>query len=325
MRPATSDLIAYGIVGGVIAGAVVAAWFLVVDFAVSQPFHTPALLASIVLGEEFTGPWPRLVVIYTILHFGVFTSLGLAAAWLLKLIDVEPGLLVGALFGVAVLNAVHYGALLLVRTNLLTVVPVQHVFAANLLGGMVMMAYLHRAFRSAAPFGWNVLKAHPVLYDGLATGLAGAAAVAFWFFTIDTLAGTPFHTPATLGSAMLLGARGPGDVQLNLGVLAAYSFLHVAAFVLVGIAFVWLVRRRGGTARLWVRAAVVLILLEGLFFGTVIIVNRWVLAALGEVAVLVANILAVVTMALWTWRTDRRAGVRLGEDAAAAAPSLHGS
>ncbi len=325
MRPTTSDLITYGIVGGVIAGAVVAAWFLVVDFAVSQPFHTPALLASIVLGEEFTGPWPRLVFIYTILHFGVFTCLGLAGAWLLKAIDVDPGLIVGALFGISVLNTVHYAGLLILRTNLLTVVPVEHVLAANVLGGMVMMAYLHRALRHESPFGWNVLKASPVLYHGLITGVVGAAAVAFWFFMIDTLAGTPFHTPATLGSAILLGARGPGDVQLNLGVLAAYSFLHVAAFVLVGIAFVWLVRRRGGTAQLWVRAAVVLVLLEGLFFGTVIIVNRWVLAALGEVAVLVANILAVVTMALWTWRTDRRAGVRLGENAAAAAPSLPGS
>lgn len=308
MRPTGSDLIAHGIMGGVIAGAVVAAWFLAVDFAVSQPFHTPALLASIVLGEEFTGPWPRLVAIYTILHFGVFTSLGLAAAWLLKLIDVEPGLIVGALSGVAVLNAVHYGALFLVRTNLLTVVPVQHVFAANLLAGMVMMAYLHRALRSAAPFGWNVLKAHPVLYDGLVTGLVGAAAVAFWFFMIDTLAGTPFRTPATLGSAILLGARGVDQVRLNLGVMAAYSFLHVAAFVLVGVAFAWLVSRGGRAAQLWVRAAVTLALLEGLFFGTVMIVSGWILAALGSLALLVANALAVLTMALWTGRTRRAAG-----------------
>lgn len=318
MRPTNSDWIAQGIVGGVIAGVTVAAWFLAVDFVVSRPFHTPALLAGTVLGEQFTGPWPRLVTIYTILHFGVFVSLGVAAAWLLKLLDLEPGLLVGALFGVAVLNTVHYAGLLVVRTNLLTIVPVERVFAANVLGGMLMMAYFHRAFRSAAPFGWNVLKTHPVLYDGLVTGLVGAGAVAFWFFMIDTLAGSPFRTPATLGSAILLGARSTADVRLNLGVLAAYSFVHVAAFVLVGLAFVWLVRRGGRAAEFWVRAAVVLVLLEGLFFGTTMILDGWIMTAVGPLAVLVANALAVVTMALWTWRTHRAVPGGFGADVPAA-------
>ncbi len=102
-----SEILAHGVVGGTVAGLVVVLWFLGVDFVSGNPFHTPARLASIVMGEEFTGPWPRLVVMYTILHFGVFLSLGVGTTWFLKSIEMDPGLIVGAVFGVGVLNAVH--------------------------------------------------------------------------------------------------------------------------------------------------------------------------------------------------------------------------
>jgi hypothetical protein len=302
MSPRHPDVLLHGTVGGLLAGAVVAFWFVVVDAAAGQAFHTPARLASIVLGEDFAGPWPRLVTVFTLLHFGVFISLSLVATGFLKLFDMEPGLLLGLIFGIGVFNAVHYGGLLVTGSNLLTAIPVAHVAGANVVGGMVMMAYLHRVRSVEAPFGWNVLKRYPLLYHGLTTGLVGAAAVALWFFLLDLATSRPFSTPAALGSAILLAAQGPGDVRLNAGVIVAYSFLHVTAFILVGVAFAWLASRARQVPGYWLRAAAVLLLVEGLFYGTVLPLAGWVLETLGVFAILGANLLAVVTMGVWIWR-----------------------
>jgi hypothetical protein len=311
MARSEPDLILHGTIGGIIAGAVVVGWFAGVDVVAGQPFHTPARLASIVLSEEFRGPWPRLITVFTVLHFGVFVLLGVAATAALKLFDLDPGLALGAVFGVGVFNAVHYTGLLVTGTNLLTVVPVPHVAAANLLGGMLMMAYLHRALRAESPLGWNVLKRYPLVYTGVVTGLVGAAVVAFWFFAIDLAAGSPFRTPAALGSAVLLGARGPVDVQINLGVIAAYSVLHLLAFALVGIAFAWLASHAKRAQNFWLRALVVLVVLEALFLGTLVIVSGWVVENVGWAGILTANVLAVVAMGLWIWwRHPKEGGLR---------------
>jgi hypothetical protein len=294
-----------GLVGGLMAGAAAAIWFLVVDLAAGHAFETPARLASVALGEEFTGPWPRLVLAYSVLHFGVFALVGIAAAYALNALRLTPGVVLGAVFGIAVLNTVHYGGLLITGTNLLTVVPVVHVLVANVLGGTALMAYLHRAWGAQAPFGWNVFRAYPVLYHGLFTGLAGAAAVAFWLFLVDVLAGRPFFTPAALGSALLLGASGPAGIQLNLGIVAAYSFLHIAVFVLVGTGFAWIARDAARGAPLWGRAAAGLVVLEGLFLGTLVLTSGWVLHTVGWFTIAIANVLAIVSMALWIWRAQR--------------------
>ena len=305
-----------GAIGGAIAGVVVVVWFLGIDFVTGDPFDTPARLASIVMGEEFTGPWPRLVVLFTILHFGVFLSLGVATTWFLDSIDVKPGLMVGAIFGVGVLNAVHYAGIMVTGTNLLTVVPVGHVFAANLLGGMLMMAYLHRTLGVESPLGWNVLRQYPVLYDGLITGVVGAATVAIWFLLVDMVTTKPFSTPAALGSAVLLAANGPDEVQFNMGVILAYSFLHITAFLAVGITFAWLAHRVERASGFWGRGVAVLVLLEGLFFGTVEIMSGWVLVELGWWVILIANALAVAAMGGWIVRQHPELRATFLEDTA---------
>jgi hypothetical protein len=191
------------------------------------------------------------------------------------------------------------------------VVPTGHVFAANLLGGMLMMAYLHRAYGAESPLGWNVLKRYPILYDGVITGVVGAAAVATWFLLVDTLAGTPFSTPAALGSAVLLGAAGPDEVQFQVGVIVAYSFLHLAAFFAVGIVFAWLAHQVERATAFGTRAAAVLLLLEGLFFGTVVIFSGWVVGALGWWVIVVANALAVGAMGAWILRRHPKLRARI--------------
>jgi hypothetical protein len=241
------------------------------------------------------------MMLYTVLHFTVFISLGVAAAWTLQMLQIQPGLVVGGVFAIGVLNTVHYAGLLVTGTNLLTIVPIQQVATANLLGGTLMMAYLHRALGSKEPFGLNVLRRYPVLFEGLATGLVGAAAVAVWFLVVDLLAGSPLHTPAALGSAVLLGAANPSEVELNVAVMAVYSILHVSAFVAVGMGFSWMVQQLHGAPAFGARALTVLVVVEGLFIGSVGMASGWIVQEMGWLTILVANGLAVAGMSSWIW------------------------
>ncbi len=45
------------------------------------------------------------------------------------------------------------------------------------------------------------------------TGFVGAATVAMWFLAVDLIAGSPFHTPSVLGSALILGVASDWVVE----------------------------------------------------------------------------------------------------------------
>jgi hypothetical protein len=305
MQRSQSQALVHGAIGGFAAGLLVALWFLGLDLLGGKPFDTPTRLADAVIGGGHT-PGARVLLTYTLLHLGVFVVLGMAAASFVRAAGVPPGLLVGAVFGLVVLTAVHYGALLLTGGRVLDVLPAIHVVVANLLGGMAMMAYLHLATRATTPLGYGVLREHKLVARGLVTGLIGAGAVAVWFLVLDVARGQPFFTPAALGAALLLGATSPIEVQVTLPVVAAYTVLHVAAFAVIGIAVEW-IAERVGRAPAVVRAAVLaFVLLEALFIGVVGSLSQWVLGALGYWAVAVGNLLALSSMAMWVLATHPR-------------------
>jgi hypothetical protein len=223
-----------------------------------------------------------------------------------RAIGVAPSLLMGGAYGLGVLGAVHYGALLIAGTGALTVLPSLHVLAANLLGGMVMMAYLHRATRAETRFGLGVLREHPLLLRGLITGLIGAGAVALWFLVLDIARGRPFFTPAALGSLLFFGASNPDDVRVSVGIIAAYTVVHVAAFAAVGVVLEWGAERLERAPGMWLMALLTLIIVEGLVIGTLGSLSSWVLGALGIWAIGIANLAAVIAMAAWLWVTHPR-------------------
>ena len=142
-----------------------------------------------------------------------------------------------------------------------------------------------------------------MLYQGLVTGLVGAAIVAMSFLLADMAAGTPLHTASALGSALLLGAAGPNEVELNAGVITAYSVLHLVTFSMIGIGFAWLAHRVEGTPEFGLRAFGLLLLLEGLFLGTVGMISGWIVEELGWLTILASNAAAVLGMAMWLWRS----------------------
>ena len=304
-----STTVVDGAVGGIIAGAVVALWFFVLDLVIGQPFHTPRVLAAAFLGHESTLVPARLVTVYSLLHLGVFAILGMGGAIVMRATGEVPRVLTGALFGVGALSAAHYGGLLLLGVPVLTLLPPVQVLAATIAGGVTMMLYLHRRTREQVPFGPAMLKYHPLLADGAVTGGIGAAVTAVWFLVLDILAGRPFYTPASLGSALLLGAQIPAEVHLTSGIVVAYTFVHLLAFFAVGVAIEWLARQLERAPSFWLVALLGLIMLDVLFIGIVGSLASWVLGAVGLWAVFVANLLAVAAMGyrIWLSRPELRA------------------
>jgi hypothetical protein len=73
-----------------------------------------------------------------------------------------------------------------------------------------------------------------ILYEGTLVGLAGAAAVAVWFFLYDLAAGAPFRTPALLGAALFEGLRDPSLLRITPSLVLEYSVVHGLAFLVFG-------------------------------------------------------------------------------------------
>lgn len=311
MDRSTNDTLVQGLVGGLMAGALVAIWFLILDSMQGQPFKTPELLAGVLLGGSESAGDVRLLAVYTLVHFAVFGLLGALTASFLAATDIAPGVFVGLAFGLGVLNAVYYSVLLISGENMLTLVPFGHVMAANALGGLGLMAYLHHTARSERPFGLSVLRGHASITKGLITGMLGAAAVATWFLIVDGMAGRPLGTPAALGSVLLLGATSPAEVQTTFGVIASYTLLHVMAFSVAGLAFVLVAEQIEKIPGLWLFFLLAFIVLEAVFVTTLGLLGEWAIGPLAWWAVGVGNLLAVVAMSWWVWRTHPTLRTRL--------------
>lgn len=154
---------------------------------------------------------------------------------------------------------------------------------------------------------------------GFITGLIGAAAVALWFLFIDFSDGHPFRTPAALGSALLFGITGVEMMKVTFGVVAAYTLVHVVAFVAAGIGFVWIadqVERSSSLVLLTIPAAIAL---EAVVVTGLAMSGEWVLGTLGVWSVLFANLFAVLAMGGYIWATHPK--LRHGRGAKAGAPT----
>jgi len=145
--------------------------------------------------------------------------------------------------------------------------------------------------------------AQAVTVHGVTGGLLAGFVVALLFLVADTMAGHPFRTPAALGSAVLLGASGPGEVVATFGLVAVYTVVHVAAFVVAGVVFVALAEQVERVPAMALLVLLTAILLEGLFLATIGVGAQWVLGTVGWLPVAVANALAVVAMGWQVWRT----------------------
>lgn len=140
--------------------------------------------------------------------------------------------------------------------------------------------------------------------QGVTVGIIGAATVAAWFLLLDVIQGRPFFTPAVLGSSLFLGLQDLEQVEITAGVVLAYTALHVAVFILLGIAVVAAVRRARRTPPLILGIILVFVTFQALFMGSLAIAAEYILGALAWWGIAVGNFLAALTMGIYIWTKD---------------------
>ena len=284
-------------VAGVLGATAVAVWFLVFDGTRGRPFHTPALLAAVVLHGDLDPRVPvtwSLVLEYSLLHYAAFIAFGLAGAFLIVAAERERGLATG-LFVFFTAFEVFFIALVMVLGPALTAtVSWWSVLVGNLLATGVMVPYFffrHRALGRSLLGPWT-----RVLREGIVAGVIGAAVVAVWFLVYDTATGRPLHTPALLGAAILQGLRDPDALGITPNVVVGYSVLHGAAFVLFGVLAAVLLAATEREPLLLLAVFVLFTCFEVFFFGAVMMMDEALIDSLGWWTIFVGNILATIAM-----------------------------
>lgn len=138
---------------------------------------------------------------------------------------------------------------------------------------------------------------------GVVAGLLGAAAVAVWFFALDAALGSPFQTPAALGSSLLFGKT---TLEMSARTVIGYCAFHFVAFTLVGLLFVWITEKLERRPSFLLFALLFLILGEALALANFTTYAQWNLGSLGIWSVTVANLIAIAVMGWYILATHPR-------------------
>jgi hypothetical protein len=153
----------------------------------------------------------------------------------------------------------------------------------------------------AAPEVSMLDNSHSVMAEGTDVGIIGGLAVAVWFLILDTVAGHPFQTPSLLGQVILFGDSTPDTSRLVFGAILVYTAFHFAVFALLGMGLVVLVH--WGERDSVVRYALlpVFLVFEVMFYGLLEVFSERTNELFPFWAVVSANTLAAVSMALYLW------------------------
>ena len=152
------------------------------------------------------------------------------------------------------------------------------------------------------------MESHNPTREGTIAGIIGASSVALWFLMVDSIAGRPFFTPAILGASLfdLLGV-GFGGRGLATHV-AAYTVVHFAAFILIGIAAAMVMNALDRRPSLLVGFVALFLVFELCVIGAVALLSRSPL--FGTIAwyqLGAANLLAAYFMGRYLWRAHHPA------------------
>jgi hypothetical protein len=135
-----------------------------------------------------------------------------------------------------------------------------------------------------------------VLYEGLLVGLAGAAAVALWFFVLDLLVATPFRTPALLGAVLFDGLRDPAALTITPGIVLKYTAVHGLAFLIFGLAAAGLFALAERDRHLLFGVFTLFCCFEVAVFAAMMILGSWLLDTFQPWAILGGNLVAALVM-----------------------------
>lgn len=291
-----------GLIAGAAAATALAIWFLIIDGMAGRPFHTPAFLASLVLGAgTVTLALPQ-VAVYTLVHYAGFMAVGAGCAWLLDRFETVPGTLIGVILGFLLFDLLFYGSVWLTGTDVVEYLGWAEVLAGNVIAGVLLVGTLSLLGPSRNVSWGTLLAEHEVLREGIVVGLIGAVAVALWYLLLDLMGGQVFQTPATLGSIAFHGARSPAEIQLDAITVLGYTGLHLVAFMVVGLVAAALATTAEKHEVVILGAVLLFVTFETFFVGVLAIVAAWLLEVIPWWTFAVANLIAAASMGWYLWR-----------------------
>jgi len=141
--------------------------------------------------------------------------------------------------------------------------------------------------------------------EGIRAGLAGAAAIAVWFFVLDLLHGRPLATPTMLGTAVFHGADAiaePSGLRPSLEMVLSFTWIHTLVFVLFGMAAAWLIGVAERDSHYGFGILLLFAIFQSCFIFACTLFFEPVLHALTWQAIVVGNLLATVAMGSVFWR-----------------------
>ena len=294
-------LVSRSVVAGVIGATALAFWFLVIDGSQGEPFRTPGFLAGALLGTDALEPSFGPVVLYSLVHYAAFISVGVGASWILSKTHTTPNIFLGLALGFGLFDLVFYRSLAVTGVDIVGEFGWPAVLAGNLIAGVSLMSFLH--FTGARPpiSWWTILGQSRVFKEGLIAGLVGTGTVALWFFIVDMGRGQPFFTPGALGSALFLGSSDPTSVDVAFATVAGYSILHIGAFVATGFIAAAIVGYAEDTPPLIIGAVMLFAAFEAFFMGLMALSAEFLLSSLAWWAIVVGNVLATLSMGSYLW------------------------
>ena len=135
-----------------------------------------------------------------------------------------------------------------------------------------------------------------ILYEGFLVGLAGAVAVAVWFFLYDLAAGTPFRTPALLGAALFEGLRDTASLTIAPSIVLKYTAVHGLVFLVFGVAAASLFALAERDRHVLIGVFMLFCCFEVAVFLAMMVLGSWLFETLPPWAVLGGNLVAALVM-----------------------------
>jgi hypothetical protein len=144
-------LTAEGVTAGVIGGATIALWFLILDSVRGHPLYTPTLLGMAIFkaGAPIAPPEALqisvpMVVLFTALHGAIFIGIGEVAALLVRLAEKNANYTFGIVLFLVIFLSGFFFVTGVFAAHVLEALSWLAVFVGNLLAVCAMVLYFKR-------------------------------------------------------------------------------------------------------------------------------------------------------------------------------------
>jgi len=136
-----------GIVAGLLGAAVVALWFLAIDWIQGQPLRTPQLLGTAILRAPDSG---AAIIAYTVVHGIAFALFGIAGALLIAGAERQPLFVFALVIFFTAFEVFFIGGVLIAAKWVLDELAGWTIFVGNLLATAAMLGYFFKSHRALA-------------------------------------------------------------------------------------------------------------------------------------------------------------------------------